>query len=235
MTNFLHYGHINQAGGRVRVKKMPGNFYSMTAQLFLSSEASTAKANLLQAIADAPKPSGLPDPNEQIEAFIAQLEPHTPVAAPTSQADLLSGNWRTLYTTNKELRSLGKAIPGFKSGGIYQCIWATKQLLCNVGQIDGLPYLGGFVAVRANFEVLSDVRVKVNFTQAMIGSQAIANFDLDSFLTLMEYRPERIPALKLKFSEQREQQGWLDITYLDGDLRVGRGNQGNVFVLERVD
>ena len=90
------------------------------------------------------------------------------------------------------------------------------------------------MAVRANFEVLSDVRVKVNFTQAMIGSQAIANFDLDSFLTLMEYRPERIPALKLKFSEQREQQGWLDITYLDGDLRVGRGNQGNVFVLERV-
>ena len=95
---------------------MPGNFCPMTAQLFMSSETSTAKAALLQAISDAPKPGGLPDPNEQIEACIAQLEPHTPVAAPTSQADLLSGNWRTLYTTNKELRNLGRAIPGFKSG-----------------------------------------------------------------------------------------------------------------------
>ena len=207
----------------------------MIAPLSLSSEASTAKSALLTAIADATKPGGLPDPCEHIESCIAQLELHNPVAAPTSQADLLSGNWRTLYTTNRELRNLGRAIPGFKAEGIYQCIWASKQLLCNVGKIDGFPYLGGFVAVRATFETLSTVRVKVNFTQAMIGSQAIANFDLDAFLTLMEYRPERIPAIKIKFSERREQQGWLDITYLDRDLRIGRGNQGNVFVLERVN
>lgn len=206
----------------------------MTAQLSLSDEAIAAKTALLQAIADAPNSGGLPHPSDTIEACITQLEPHTPVAVPTAEADLLSGNWRTLYTTNQELRNLGKAIPGFKTGGIYQCIWAEKQLLCNVGRVDGLPYLGGFVAVRANFEVLNDLRVKVNFTQAMLGSQAIANFDLDSFLDLMEYRPEQIPAVKIKFSEQREQKGWLDITYLDEDLRIGRGNQGNVFVLERV-
>ncbi|NES67491.1 MAG: fibrillin, partial [Okeania sp. SIO2D1] len=34
--------------------------------------------------------------------------------------------------------------------------------------------------------------------------------------------------------QNREQKGWLDITYLDEDLRIGRGNQGNVFVLSRV-
>ena len=27
--------------------------------------------------------------------------------------------------------------------------------------------------------------------------------------------------------------GWLDITYLDEDLRIGRGNEGSVFVLSR--
>jgi hypothetical protein len=32
----------------------------------------------------------------------------------------------------------------------------------------------------------------------------------------------------------REQQGWLDITYLDNDLRIGRGNEGSVFVLTKV-
>ncbi len=32
----------------------------------------------------------------------------------------------------------------------------------------------------------------------------------------------------------REQQGWLDITYLDHNLRIGRGNEGSVFVLTKV-
>jgi PAP_fibrillin len=31
----------------------------------------------------------------------------------------------------------------------------------------------------------------------------------------------------------RDQKGWLDITYLDDDLRIGRGNQGSVFVLTK--
>jgi hypothetical protein len=31
----------------------------------------------------------------------------------------------------------------------------------------------------------------------------------------------------------RDQNGWLDITYLDQDLRIGRGNQGSVFVLTK--
>ena len=30
-----------------------------------------------------------------------------------------------------------------------------------------------------------------------------------------------------------KQQGWLDITYLDNDLRIGRGNEGSVFVLSK--
>ena len=29
------------------------------------------------------------------------------------------------------------------------------------------------------------------------------------------------------------QQGWLEITYLDHDLRIGRGNQGSLFVLTK--
>ncbi|RMF69823.1 MAG: fibrillin, partial [Cyanobacteria bacterium J069] len=31
-----------------------------------------------------------------------------------------------------------------------------------------------------------------------------------------------------------ERKGWLDITYLDDDLRIGRGNEGSVFVLTKV-
>jgi hypothetical protein len=31
----------------------------------------------------------------------------------------------------------------------------------------------------------------------------------------------------------RQQTGWLDITYLDEDLRSGRGSEGSVFILAR--
>ncbi|MFM7384513.1 MAG: PAP/fibrillin family protein, partial [Microcystaceae cyanobacterium] len=27
--------------------------------------------------------------------------------------------------------------------------------------------------------------------------------------------------------------GWLETTYLDNDLRIGRGNEGSVFILAR--
>ena len=33
---------------------------------------------------------------------------------------------------------------------------------------------------------------------------------------------------------RRVRQGWLDITYLDSDLRIGRDDKGHVFVTQRV-
>ena len=33
--------------------------------------------------------------------------------------------------------------------------------------------------------------------------------------------------------DSRNQQGWLDITYLDADMRIGRGNEGSVYVLAK--
>ena len=150
-----------------------------------------AKSALLAAIAAAPAPSGLPEPSEAIDRQVAALEACNPTASPTAAAGLLSGNWRTLYTTSSELLRLGKTLPGFKSRGIYQCIWAEQQLLCNVGEINGLPGLGGIVAVRATFRVESERRVAVKFLQAMVGSQAVMNYDLESFLVLMQHCPSK--------------------------------------------
>lgn len=198
------------------------------------SDREAAKHALLEAIACAPKPSGLPAQSPEIEALVTKLEACNPTPVTTAAADLLTGNWRTLYTSSEELLKLGKTLPGFKSGGIYQYIQAAKGFVCNVAEINGLPYLGGLAAVRASFQVVSECRVKVTFHQAMIASQAIANYQIDSFIHLLETQPDQIPALKITFPEDREQKGWLDITYLDETLRLGRGNEGSIFVLAKV-
>ncbi|MEO1134209.1 MAG: PAP/fibrillin family protein, partial [Cyanobacteria bacterium J06639_1] len=185
------------------------------------------------AIARAPKPSGLPALSAEVEARAAELEAFNPTPETTAAAELLTGNWLTLYTSSEELLRLGKTLPGFKVGGMYQYIQAEKGFVCNVAEINGLPYLGGLAVVRASFAVVSERRVKVTFHQAMVVSQAIANYQVDSFIHLLENQPEQIPGFKITFPEDREQKGWLDITYLDETLRIGRGNEGSIFVLEK--
>jgi len=44
---------------------------------------------------------------------------------------------------------------------------------------------------------------------------------------------KKLPAVDFKI-KNREQRGWLETTYLDADIRIGRGNEGSVFVLKRV-
>ena len=44
---------------------------------------------------------------------------------------------------------------------------------------------------------------------------------------------KKFTALDTKINSNR-QQGWVDITYLDSDLRIGRGNEGSIFVLTKV-
>ncbi|MEO0802565.1 MAG: PAP/fibrillin family protein [Cyanobacteria bacterium J06642_2] len=197
-------------------------------------DRATAKTALLDAIARVPKPTGLPALSADIEASIADLEAYNPTPVTTAAAELLTGNWLTLYTSSDELLRLGSTLPGFKVGNMYQYIQADKGFVCNVAEINGLPYLGGLAVVRASFKAVSERRVKVTFHQAMIASQAITNYQVDSFIHLLECKPDQIPALKITFPENREQKGWLDITYLDETLRVGRGNEGSVFVLSKV-
>ncbi len=192
------------------------------------------KEALRLAIASLPNKGGLPQPSPALETAIQALEAVNPTAAPTQAPALLSGLWRTVYTTSRELVTVGRAIPGFHSGGIYQYVDASTGLLCNVAEVDGPGYLGGIVAVRAKLNITSETRANVDFTLSLIGSQTVMNYDRDRFLHLLLHYPERLPGLKIKFSDKRPQKGWLEITYLDQDLRIGRGNQGSIFVLERV-
>ncbi|MEO1433873.1 MAG: PAP/fibrillin family protein, partial [Cyanobacteria bacterium J06633_8] len=95
-----------------------------------------------------------------------------------------------------------------------------------------LPFLEGLVSVAAKFEPVSSKRVQVKFERSIIGLQRLIDYKYPgSFIEEIE-SGKKFLAIDFPITSN-EQQGWLDITYLDNDLRIGRGNQGSVFVLSK--
>ncbi|OLP19098.1 fibrillin [Leptolyngbya sp. 'hensonii'] len=191
------------------------------------------KAELLEAIAG--KNRGLlanATDRQAILAAIARLEDHNPNPQPFQSTDLLNGNWRLLYTTSQELLNLDR-FPFLKLGQIYQCIRVPEAQIYNIAEVYGVPYLEGLVSVAARFQVISAQRVEVKFERAILGLQRFIGYASPQDLIHQIESGKRFTAIDFDIVN-REQQGWLDITYLDQDLRIGRGNQGSVFVLTKV-
>lgn len=191
------------------------------------------KIALLEAIAG--KNRGLIASEADRQAILAaatRLEDYNPTPRPLEAADRLNGNWRLLYTTSQELLGIDR-LPLLKLGPIYQYIQVEAARIYNVAEVYGVPYLEGLVSVVAQFEPVTEKRVKVNFERSIIGLQRLLGYQsADDFV-------QQIAAggsfKAIDFSiKNREQKGWLDVTYLDDDLRIGRGNEGNLFVLSKV-
>jgi hypothetical protein len=167
-----------------------------------------------------------------ILSAIAQLEDYNPTPNPIEAAELLDGNWRLLYTTSEELLGIDR-FPFYNLGQIYQCIRVNDRKVYNIAEIAGIPYLEGLVSVMAQFEAVSQRRVQVQFNRAIFGLQKFIGYQTpQQYIDAIE-AGQKFTAIDFKI-KPREQQGWLDITYLDEDMRIGRGNVGSVFVLTKV-
>jgi hypothetical protein len=148
-----------------------------------------------------------------------------------------------LFTTSQELLGIDR-FPLYRLGNIYQCLRVAEAKIFNVAEIKGLPLLGGLVSVCASFTIVSEKRVKVNFERLVAGSQTLLGYrDVHSFIDTVRSpvlgddrsKKSQKKLLAIDFPIKREdQKGWLETTYLDQDLRIGRGNEGNLFVLKRV-
>jgi hypothetical protein len=168
---------------------------------------------------------------QAVLAAVAQLEDRNPTPEPLQATEKLNGNWRLLYTTSQELLRIDQ-VPLLKLGQIYQCIRDSSATLYNIAEVYGLPYLEGIVSVVARFEPVSEKRVNVRFERSIVGLQRLLDYGSpDHFIEQIE-AGKKFPALDFSIAA-REQRGWLEITYLDDDLRIGRGNEGNVFVLTK--
>jgi hypothetical protein len=167
---------------------------------------------------------------QAILAAIANLEDFNPTPRPLEATDLLEGNWQLLYTTSKALLNID-ALPLCKLGAVYQCIRVQTNSVYNIAEVYGIPSLEGLVSVVAKFSPVTERRVNVKFQRSIIGLQRLIGYTSpNDFISQIELG-KKFLAVDVPINTDR--QGWLDITYIDHDLRIGRGNEGSVFVLRK--
>jgi hypothetical protein len=191
------------------------------------------KATLLETIAGKNRGILATEADKQaILSAVAQLEDRNPTPHPVEALDQLNGNWRLLYTTSQDLLQIDR-LPFLKLGQIYQFVQTQAAKIYNIAEVSGLPYLEGLVSVAARFEPLSERRVKVSFERGIIGLQRLVKYQSPNAFVQQIEAGQKFTAIDFNITN-REQKGWLDITYLDDDLRIGRGNEGSIFVLTKV-
>jgi PAP_fibrillin len=173
--------------------------------------------------------------NEQdrlsIQSAIAHLEDRNPTPLPLEATDLLEGNWRLLYTTSQDLLGLGR-FPAVQLGQIYQCIRTRTAQIYNIAELTSLPFLESVVSVSAQFTPISEKRVEVQFKRSVLGLQRWVPYESPDQLIDLLSSAIKPKAVDFKINTQKKP-GWLDVTYLDQDLRIGRGNEGSLFVLTK--
>lgn len=165
---------------------------------------------------------------EALEKLISEVETESPVAKPTSEnAAIARGTWRLLYTTLEILgnRRIRLAIssprkPGLVTlGEFLQVIDPSKGETSNIVNFSVMGRTSGTFTVHANYVVENEKRVNVE----TIGT----NLRPESLQKLLG--PNE-PLLLEIFNPQ----GYLDITFVDDTLRIGR-NDKHLFVLEKID
>ncbi len=192
------------------------------------------KAALLTAIAGLNRGIlATPDEKKQVNALAQALEATNPTPHPLTAPEKLAGDWRLIYTSSKALLGLDRA-PLVKLGQVYQCVRPNEQAIFNIAELYGLPYLEGLVSVVAKFEPVTEepARVRVKFQRSIIGLRQLLNYREPKQFIDQLATSKTLLGLDFKLNSD-EQQGWLDITYLDDDLRLGRGNEGSLFILSK--
>lgn len=163
-----------------------------------------------------------------------EIESLNPFPKPLlSGVSLLDGIWQLNYSTAREIRSLNKLPFGFKLKEVYQIINVENKSFFNIAFVqDSSGLIEGYVKVTATFApaidenlMTPDKRINVNFEKRYLSIKKIAGIKtpcFDPFKVFNAHNPEgRIPSL--------------DITYIDENLRIGRGGDGSLFILSKQD
>ncbi|KAG5029782.1 hypothetical protein JHK87_013296 [Glycine soja] len=161
----------------------------------------------------------------EIERLVKQIESLNPTPCPTLELEKVAGCWRLVYSTISILGSKRTKL-GLRDfislDDFFQTIDISKSKAVNVIKFSamGLSLLSGQLNIEASFRIASSTRVDINFENSTITPDRLMNvFRKNYDLLLGIFNPE----------------GWLEITYVDDTLRIGRDDKSNIFVLERFD
>ncbi|KAJ6804115.1 putative plastid-lipid-associated protein 2, chloroplastic [Iris pallida] len=221
------------------------------------TETGELKKRLLDAVAGSER--GLAASSErraEIVELITQLEAKNPTPAPTEAIALLDGKWILVYTSFSQLFPLlgtGTLPHLVKVDEISQTIDSETFAVQNSVKFAG-PLATAAVSTNATYEVRSPKRVQIKFKEGVIGTPQLTDsvefpdkleilgrsIDLsplkgvitsiqDSYSSVAKTISGQ-PPLKIPISSDRAE-SWLLTTYLDGELRISRGDGGSVFVL----
>ncbi|XP_071711386.1 fibrillin-5, chloroplastic isoform X2 [Rutidosis leptorrhynchoides] len=84
--------------------------------------------------------------------------------------------------------------------------------------VRGLNLFSGKLVIEASFKISSKSRVDICYNNSTIVPDQLMNMFRKNYDVLLGiFNPD----------------GWLEITYLDDTLRIGRDDKGNIFILER--
>ncbi|KAK4359797.1 hypothetical protein RND71_022026 [Anisodus tanguticus] len=163
------------------------------------------------------------DKKSEIEGLVKQLESQNPTLEPTLSLDKVAGSWKLIYSTISILGSKRTKL-GLRDfitlGDLYQNIDTSEGKAVNVIKFNarGLSLLNGELRIQATFKIASKSRVDIFYNSSAITPDQLMNvFQKNYDLLLGIFNPE----------------GWLEITYVDENLRIGRDDKGNIFILER--
>lgn len=174
-----------------------------------------------------------PDTKQQIESLASQIEHSNPTPEPISHMQLVEGRWRLLYSTfgleretTLQRLAFGK-LPNVsvRVTGIFQEIHTDGQQYLNLIEFTAPSGVKGIVRVTAQYTLEDSQRLNVDFQATSVTS---ANHDLSDAALREALGVDDSPLTStLSFN------GWSDVTYLDHDLRLMRGNNHNLYVLLR--
>ncbi|XP_057773362.1 fibrillin-5, chloroplastic isoform X2 [Salvia miltiorrhiza] len=158
----------------------------------------------------------------EIQKLVELLESQNPTPQPTLCLDKVAGAWKLIYSTISILGSKRTKL-GLRDfinlGDFIQIINVAQGKAVNVIEFSakGLTLLSGQLTIDASFRIASNSRVDINYQKSVITPDQLMNVFRKNYDVLLEiFNPD----------------GWLEITYVDDSLRIGRDDKGNIFILE---
>ncbi|NP_001152472.2 structural molecule [Zea mays] len=221
-------GHRRPGRGSVRAVPPEQSSLPQAAAAAVYGTAGDVKAALYRALDGANRGIfGMTSAKRsEIHGLVELLESRNPTPEPTAKLqDKVDGCWKLIYSTisilGKKRTKLG--LRDFISlGDFLQIIDVKQEKAVNVVEFSAraLKILTGKLTIEASYRVTSQTRVDIKLESSTITPEQLMNIFQKNYDMLLDiFNPE----------------GWLEITYVDESLRIGRDDKENIFVLERAD